>query len=323
MPKKGSTGKYYGGYLNKQEIANHLDEIFNSGTVPNPENQIQQSGIDLTLKEVRRLDGGPVPFLGSDEWCHLPRGHYVVYFNEVPTGSAYFGFLIWSRSTLFRIGGTLDCGCGKLPLAYDMLWGRLEIANPFGLRLQKGARIAQTLINSSIVPFREPHPRLARSEPMTVGEVFAYRSEGILGIEDRKVETERIERATLAQGEGFLVRYKEVVRIAPDEVVYSLGDNPHREIQSGWGGIKSQLTPYSFLMAGGAIADAGYVGQLSTCVTSGLPVLIYEGVPLLRLEKHRITSVDEENLYRGKYHATGVESEEADETVVWLDPMSA
>jgi len=308
--------EWVGGYLNKQEILDNLDRMFVPGTVADPEKQVQQAGIDLTLSKVFR-GGVGLPFLGSEGWVSLPKGSYWVEFCEKARGSKTLGLTLFPRSTHFRGGGTLDCGRGKRPeLWRGKIEAHLTVENPFGIRLQRGVRLSQALVCSSSIKFSQPHYGVAVSEPLTVEKIFAYRSEGILGIDERGVETEEVERVTLSGGTGYLMRFAETIRVGNDEVVFSFGDNPHREIQQGHMQTRPVVSPYTGLMSMGAVADPGYYGQLNACVYSSWGQTIYAGVPLLRVAKHLITPVGDEHLYDGKYQGTGVTAD-MPETVVW------
>ena len=84
------------------------------------ETQIQPNGLELTLKEVKTIEGpGAVDFdnserklpsskileFGSDGWIHLPEGIYKVLFNEIRKYSLESG-----------------CDC-KAPVKPYSLWG--------------------------------------------------------------------------------------------------------------------------------------------------------------------------------------------------------
>ncbi len=120
------------------------------------ESQFQPCGVDLTLKEVQKIEGqGSIDFDNSERvipkgapimfehsWVNLAPGCYKVIFNEhvkIPSDAAGFAY---PRSSLTRCGAML--GLAVWDPGYQ---GRSEalliIANPAGLRLKKNAKIAQ------------------------------------------------------------------------------------------------------------------------------------------------------------------------------------
>lgn len=316
-----NTDFWIGGYLNKDEIHENLDKVFVSGTVANPREQIQQAGIDLTLDEVY-LAGRRMRPSGNEGWYYLPKGAYIVKFREIAKRTRTFGLSLHPRSTHFRDGGTIDCGGSKSAyLRSGRLYAVLTVENPYGIRLQRGVRLAQAAILSSRLRFRTPHHPVAVSERLTIEKIFAYRSEGVLGVDERGVELEEIERAVLGYGQAYLLRFAETVKVGIDEVVWSFSDAPHREVQQGFGSTMPQASPFNGLMTMGAVADPGYHGKLHACVYSFWNQQIQPGIPLIRLGKHSITPITSEgDLYNGKYQGIGVTANEP-ETVVWGTDM--
>jgi len=120
------------------------------------ETQLQPHGLDITVREVHRLQGaGRVdfnnsgrripessPLAWSGEWLHLDGGAYKVLFNEVlniPTNMAALGR---PRSSLLR------CGVSLHTAVWDAGYrGRsealLHVLNPAGFDLKRNARILQ------------------------------------------------------------------------------------------------------------------------------------------------------------------------------------
>jgi deoxycytidine triphosphate deaminase len=296
---------YRGGFLSHDEIHADLDKIFYSGTVPEPKKQIQQAGIDLTI---RRITKGPfdreVPF-GSDGWCHLPSGRYWVEFNEIPKApEEEYAFHLWPKSTHFRYGNLLGVGLTKYAGSRDGLMGAsIDIDNPHGLWLEQNAALCQAMVESQTKVFALPHGPWLHSTPLTVERLFRFTSEARLGKTERLVETKEVESGLVQLGsESFLVRYVETIEVAPDSVVTSLKDNP-----------------FPFLWAMGAVADPGYSGKLHSCLSSLHPYVVKVGMPMLQLRMDRITPVSTDKLYQGRYQDLGLgEGEEA--SVQWLSP---
>ncbi|AKB49501.1 Deoxyuridine 5'-triphosphate nucleotidohydrolase [Methanosarcina barkeri str. Wiesmoor] len=123
------------------------------------ETQIQPNGLELTLKEVKTIDGsGAVDFdnserqlpdgktleFGNDGWIHLPKGIYKVLFNEIVNIPMNLAAIAKPRSTLIRCGTTLETAvwdAGYRGRSESML----VVYNTEGFRLKKDARIMQLL----------------------------------------------------------------------------------------------------------------------------------------------------------------------------------
>ncbi len=120
--------------------------------------QIQPNGIDLTVREIYTFEGSgalmrsgrQIPKyreLRSDTWF-LDVGAYLVRYNEyirIPQNAVA---IVLPRSSLLRMGATI----------YTALWdsgyegrgiGLLQVFNPKGIRLERGARIAQIIFISA------------------------------------------------------------------------------------------------------------------------------------------------------------------------------
>lgn len=313
MPKALFMG-HLGGYLNGAEITRDLDHIFVTGSVPDPKKQIQQAGIDLTLAKVYRG-----PFLKSFDsggWITLEPGSYWLEFNEVPfeTEESY-ELHLWPRSTLFRVGGQLAIGIGKLAGQADgRIGASLAVINPYGLRIQRGARVCQALVWAKKTPFTRPHVVTGHSRALTVAEILEYTSVGVLGVEERGVETAIVESGSVTLGGefGYAVKFLEQVSVAPNEVIVSLADKPALIAPEYLGSTRPIFDPRlkHFLWIMGAIADPGYQGTLSGSIRSPLPHLVSVGDPLLSLKRWSITSVDDNDLYDGKYQNSTVNGSE-------------
>ena len=120
--------------------------------------QIQPNGIDLTIREVYTFEESGaltrserrIPKyreLKSDTWF-LEMGTYLVRYNEyirIPQNAVA---IVLPRSSLLRMGATI----------YTALWdsgyegrgiGLLQVFNPKGIKLERGARIAQIIFISA------------------------------------------------------------------------------------------------------------------------------------------------------------------------------
>jgi dUTP pyrophosphatase len=117
--------------------------------------QVQPNGLDVRLESVWASQGTgglgrneralprrrELPF-GSDDWLHLPAGHYVVRLCETVNLPPDVMALGLSRSSLLR------SGCALLNAVWDAGYrGRSEallvVFHPDGFRVQRGARIGQ------------------------------------------------------------------------------------------------------------------------------------------------------------------------------------
>ena len=123
------------------------------------ETQIQPNGLELTLKEVKTIEGpGAVDFdnserklpvgktleFGGDGWICLPEGIYKVLFNEIVNIPMNLAAIAKPRSSLIRCGATLETA------VWDAGYrGRSEsllvVYNTAGFKLKKNARIMQLL----------------------------------------------------------------------------------------------------------------------------------------------------------------------------------
>ena len=145
-----------GGVLDRETIREHL-----RGPEPllkeylDLEVQLQPNGFDLTLREVLRfasagktgMDSSTLsqntaaPF-GEEGELHLPKGAYIVTFNEIVNLPRNIMALARPRSSLLR------CGVALHTAVWDAgYWGRsqalLTVYNPFGHSLAKNARLLQ------------------------------------------------------------------------------------------------------------------------------------------------------------------------------------
>ncbi|HIH18719.1 TPA: deoxyuridine 5'-triphosphate nucleotidohydrolase [Candidatus Micrarchaeota archaeon] len=119
--------------------------------------QVQPAGIDLTLKEVQRLEEeGEIDFdnsrrriskasaMGFDAEgkIRLPPGCYKIIYNEyveIPLYAAAFGF---PRSSLLRCGADVRCAVWD-PGYHGRSESLLLVHNPKGIVLHKNAKVMQ------------------------------------------------------------------------------------------------------------------------------------------------------------------------------------
>jgi dUTP pyrophosphatase len=122
--------------------------------------QVQPNGVDLTLdalwvlRGAGRLGRDPddrvpperAPIAPkADGWFEVPRGDYVLRFAEVVAVPRDCGGLLFPRSSLLRMGvhvPTAVWDAGYRGRGESLL----QVANPDGLRVQQGARIAQLVL---------------------------------------------------------------------------------------------------------------------------------------------------------------------------------
>ena len=116
--------------------------------------QVQPAGVDLRVDRVEELAGPGVlgvgervipegrPLEPSGGWWHLPPGAYRVRFLDpvrVPRDAVG---LCFPRSSLLRMGAGLLCAVWD-PGYEGRGQSLLVVYNPHGIRLERGARIAQ------------------------------------------------------------------------------------------------------------------------------------------------------------------------------------
>ena len=144
------------------------------------EEQLQPNGIDLCLDTVARIvspgaigrdnmdreipDTEPVSF-GPDDWVELPPGPYLVSFMEVVNIPLDIMALARPRSSLGRSGVSIHSGVWDAGYS-GRSQALLNISNPAGYRMQRGARIMQ------MVFFR-------LEKPLEQGYLGRYQAEGL------------------------------------------------------------------------------------------------------------------------------------------------
>jgi len=143
------------------------DEILRLGLVPGLDSiqadspaALQPNGIDLSLEAVWRLAGRgalgrsnaerelpprePLAF-GTDDWLELPVGAYGIRYTEWVELPNDCGGLCFPRSSLLRMGVHVPTAVWDAGYA-GRGEGLLEVSNPHGVRLQRGARIVQLVV---------------------------------------------------------------------------------------------------------------------------------------------------------------------------------
>lgn len=144
--------------------------------------QVQPNGFDLTLAEVHRyLGGGTVardnkdrvlPDLAAIEpapngFYGLAPGVYHVVYNEVVNLPVDLMALGRPRSSLNRSGVTIDTAVWDAGY-HGRSTSMMSVANPFGFRIEAGARLLQLVF-------------FGLSRPAGVGYRGAYQGENLLG----------------------------------------------------------------------------------------------------------------------------------------------
>ena len=145
QPREENWCGFLPGYLVSSWVENHIREA------------VQPAGIDLTVAEIREFNAPGL--LGREErriplgkplepingvW-KLPLGAYRIRFREIVeipvTG---IGFC-YPRSSLLRMGALLHCAVWD-PGYKGRGEALLYVANPYGVEIEVGARIAQLVI---------------------------------------------------------------------------------------------------------------------------------------------------------------------------------
>lgn len=136
--------------------------------IENPEKQMQQQGVDLTLKSIYPvITGGYIGVENKDNAIsktsdqpiqptkssktdkpvyHLKPGYYEVYFNEscnVPIDATLH---LKTRSTLVRSGAHISAGQYDAGFKADSIGGFLNVINPEGISIEHNARICQAIV---------------------------------------------------------------------------------------------------------------------------------------------------------------------------------
>jgi dUTP pyrophosphatase len=123
------------------------------------EKQIQPSGFDLSLAEVRAFKGGgSVDFTNEERriaeterlkpsqegWYDLPQGCYTIVYNEAVKMPLDLTAIARTRSTLLRNGATVETAVWD-PGYQGRSSSLLVVSNPRGIRIKANARVAQLI----------------------------------------------------------------------------------------------------------------------------------------------------------------------------------
>jgi dUTP pyrophosphatase len=135
------------------------------------EGRVQPNGVDLSLEAVWRLAGPgalgrsnddrqlparkPLDF-DADGWLELPMGSYGVRYAEWVALPSECGGLCFPRSSLLRMGVHVPTAVWDAGYA-GRGEGLLEVLNPHGVRLQRGARIVQLVVFRLSTPAGRPY----------------------------------------------------------------------------------------------------------------------------------------------------------------------
>ena len=139
------------------------DQIYRLGLVrPDAAGDIavQPNGVDLSLESVWRFDGRgalgqtnaervlparDVLTFDGDDWLELPMGTYGIRYAEWVELPRDCGGLCFPRSSLLRMGVHVPTAVWDAGYA-GRGEGLLEVSNAQGMRMQRGARIAQLVV---------------------------------------------------------------------------------------------------------------------------------------------------------------------------------
>jgi len=144
-------------------------EIVQEGIITgyDPENAIQQQGVDVRLMKINKLSGGGyIPANGKTnlpgyeeiptdidvtegEIWYLPKGYYEVQMMEGCKTPVNRVFDLKSRSSLVRCGAEIVCGQFDGGFETDHMGCFLRVDNPNGIVIGYGARIAQVRVHQS------------------------------------------------------------------------------------------------------------------------------------------------------------------------------
>jgi len=145
--------------LNATEIRALIEEEGLVFGYVNLEKQLQPSGFDLSLAEVRCFKGGgsvdfsnegrriaeTEPLKPSKEgWYELPQGCYTIVYNEAVKMPLDLAAIARTRSTLLRNGATVETAVWD-PGYQGRSSSLLVVSNPSGIRIKANARVAQLI----------------------------------------------------------------------------------------------------------------------------------------------------------------------------------
>lgn len=148
-------------------------EIVQEGIITgyDPENAVQQQGIDIRAMKFNKLEGsGMIPAHGKTNlpkyievpmelhtdangqevrlW-HLAKGYYEVQFLEGCNTPKNRVFDLKSRSSVVRCGAQIVCGQFDGGFVTDHMGCFLRVDNPEGIFIEYGTRLAQVRVHTS------------------------------------------------------------------------------------------------------------------------------------------------------------------------------
>jgi len=144
--------------LNKEELKEEIEKGLIKDFV-DLNKQLTPNGFDLSIREVHEFLGeGSVDFFNKERvvpetrklefingWLKLPTGCYKIKTNEVVKFANDMVGIMRPRSTLLRMGATVDSGV--IDAGFE---GRLEsimiVVNKHGIRIKENSRILQLVI---------------------------------------------------------------------------------------------------------------------------------------------------------------------------------
>ena len=127
--------------------------------------QVQPCGVDFTLKKVSVWkDSGIIDFDNSkrklaqteilkfkEDGINLPQGGYLIEFNETVTMPLNIMGTLQTRSSLFRVGASLQAGVIE-PSYNGAVGAMLQVWNNFGITLLKNAKLGQWIFSEIMDP---------------------------------------------------------------------------------------------------------------------------------------------------------------------------
>ena len=145
--------------LNGEEIRRLIEEERLIEGYIDLETQLQPAGFDLSLAEVYEyIDAGSVDFTNEERrlpemrplkpdgegWFRLPRGCYLIVYNEAVRIPLDIVAIARPRSTLLRCGASIETAVWD-PGYEGRSSSLLVVHNPNGIRLKRDARVTQLL----------------------------------------------------------------------------------------------------------------------------------------------------------------------------------
>ncbi|OGG29744.1 hypothetical protein A2973_04295 [Candidatus Gottesmanbacteria bacterium RIFCSPLOWO2_01_FULL_49_10] len=264
-----------------------------------PEN-VQQVGINIAPTEIVGLSDGK-PETQSDGW-KLPPGYYRLNFGlRIDRGMIGQGVqpAVNFRSSVFRcgaVGGHVFAdGEEEDPPPEAVLYGgplqaNLHVLNPYGLRIEQGAEVAQ-------LSFRTPGASPICSELLSPLRVLTFGSEGILGVGKTTLPdympVEGDDRWELTENVPYLATLQGTVTLGPDEVAL---------IQAHQGDYQTQPLLSRLAIYGDALVDPGYSGPVSTLIIPRGDTTLRVDHGLVRLTRFNVINDGRDMpVYDGQY----------------------